>query len=236
MPAPSSKEQRFVFQEWQADSAVKKRIQTPAPKVDKPAPPVTTPAPSEPEEASQQISLPTADEIERIYEEARSSGYEAGFAEGTIAGEKTAHELGEATANSFGLLICNLQEALSQTDQSVADQLLALALEVAAQITRGSIAAKPDVLLPVIQEAITILPLHHAHVVIRLNPADAENVRCFLGEQFSQSGTQIIEDTTLSPGGCQLQAGASEVDASIETRWKRVLETIGAEPREWLLP
>jgi flagellar assembly protein FliH len=31
-----------------------------------------------------------------------------------------------------------------------------------------------------------------------------------------------------------LQAGTSEVDATIETRWKRVLESIGAEPQEWL--
>lgn len=235
MTVTPPKEQRFVFQEWQADSQIKKRIQVPASKVEKAAP-ATPPPPPEPEETSPQINLPTAEDIERIYEEARSSGYEAGFAEGKSAGEKQARELGEATAKDFGLLISNLQQALSQTDQSVADQLLALALETAAQITRGSIAAKKDVLLPVIQEAITTLPLHHAHVVIRLNPVDAENVRSFLGEQFSQSGTQIIDDISISPGGCQLQAGASEVDATIETRWKRVLETIGTEPQEWLIP
>jgi flagellar assembly protein FliH len=32
-----------------------------------------------------------------------------------------------------------------------------------------------------------------------------------------------------------LLAGASEVDATIETRWKRVLEAIGTEPQEWLM-
>jgi flagellar assembly protein FliH len=227
-----NKEKRFVFQEWQADSSVKKRIQVPPAKVEKPAP-VSAPSTPEPE-ASPQISLPTAEDIERMHEEARASGYEAGFAEGKIAGEKKAQELGETAAKSFGLLISNLEDALGKIDQSVAEQLLALALETAAQITRGSIAAKTDVLLPLIQEAITTLPLHHAHVVIRLNPVDAENVRHFLGEQFSQSGTQIIEDSTVSRGGCQLQAGASEIDATIETRWKRVLETIGTEPQEWL--
>ena len=59
-------------------------------------------------------------------------------------------------------------------------------------------------------------------------------MRQHLGEQFAQTGTQIIEDNTITPGGCQLLAGASEVDASIETRWKRVLEAIGTEPQAWL--
>jgi flagellar assembly protein FliH len=31
-----------------------------------------------------------------------------------------------------------------------------------------------------------------------------------------------------------LRAGNSEIDAMLETRWKRVLEAIGTEPREWL--
>lgn len=180
------------------------------------------------------FSLPTVDEIERIHEEARASGYAVGLIEGKSAGEKLALEIVESKAQEFAALIANLEHALSEFDQSVAEQLLALAMETAAQITRGSISAKTDILLPVIQEAIAMLPLHHTHVIIRLNPADANNVKTYLGEQFSQTGTQIIEDSSISTGGCLLQAGASEVDASIETRWKRVLETIGTEPQEWL--
>ncbi|WP_265948182.1 FliH/SctL family protein [Dechloromonas sp. A34] len=139
-------------------------------------------------------------------------------------------------AQRFNTLISNLKLALDGIDQSVADELLSLALEVAAQLTRGMIAAKADMLLPIIREAVTTLPLHHAHIVLRLNPGDAGHVRSLLGEEFAQTGTQIVEDSAISPGGCLLEAGASEIDATIETRWKRVLEAIGTEPREWLTP
>lgn len=231
----TSKEKLFVFQQWQGTSFDKKEPAA-AQKIEDIAPPVA-PMPLQPSPPLEpQIKLPTAEEIERIHEEARASGYEAGLAEGRTAGELAAREIGESNAQRFAALIGNLEHALSDLDQSVADQLLALALETAAQLVRGSIAAKPDVLIPIIREAITTLPLHHAHMIARLNPADAANVRDYLGEQFSQTGTQIIEDSSISPGGCQLLAGASEIDATIETRWKRVLEAIGSEPQEWLTP
>ena len=223
------KEKLFTFQRWESGVSDRKPV------VEPPIP-ITAPIPEAviPDVAPPAFTLPTVDELERIHEEARASGYAAGLAEGQSAGEKLALETIESKAQAFAALISNLEHALSEVDQSIAEQLLALAMETAAQITRGSISAKTDVLLPVIQEAIAMLPLHHSHVILRMNPADADNVKAYLSEQFSQTGTQIIEDSSISPGGCLLQAGASEVDASIETRWKRVLETIGTEPQEWL--
>lgn len=223
------KEELFSFQRWQASSFDRQ----PAPVASVGTEPFTaTPAP----EASPQITLPTVDEIERMHEEARLSGYEAGLAEGRTAGEKAALEAAEANTQRYGALISNLEAALAEVEQSVAEQLLALAIEIAAQVTRGNIAANTEVLLPIIREAIASLPLHHAHLTLRLNPADAEHIRPQLAEQFAQTSTQIVEDREISPGGCLLHAGTSEVDASIETRWKRVLESIGTEPQKWLNP
>ncbi len=221
------KEELFSFQRWQASSFDRQ----PAPAASVGTEPFTAPpAP----EATPQITLPTVDEIERMHEEARLSGYEAGLAEGRTAGEKAAREAAETNAQRYGALISNLETALTEVEQSVAEQLLALAIEIAAQVTRGNIAANTEVLLPIIREAIASLPLHHAHLTLRLNPADAEHIRPQLAEQFAQTSTQIVEDREISPGGCLLHAGTSEVDASIETRWKRVLEAIGTEPQKWL--
>lgn len=223
------KEELFSFQRWQANSFDQK----PAPAATVVAEPSTatlTP------EAQPQITLPTVDEIERIHEEARLSGYEAGLAEGKAAAETVARAAAEANAQRYGALISNLGVALAEVEQSVAEQLLALAIEIAAQVTRGSIAANTEVLLPIIREAIASLPMHHANLTLRLNPTDAEHIRSFLADQFAQTSTRIVEDREISPGGCLLQAGTSEVDATIETRWKRVLEAIGTEPKKWLTP
>lgn len=224
------KENAFKFQRWQAGSLDGKPKPAPKAPVEKIASNTTT------LETPPAFKLPTVDEIERMHEEARANGYEAGHAEGKLAGEQEMQEAAKAQTERFGALIGNLEIALIDVEQLVADQLLALALEIAAQITRGSIAANTEVLLPVIREAITALPLHHAHLTLRMNPVDATHIRSHLGEQFAQAGTQVIEDKEISPGGFLLQAGTSEVDATIETRWKRVLESIGTEPQEWLTP
>ncbi len=232
------KEKLVSVQKWHVGSFDKKSA---APAAAHNAPAVEIPATEhepqpEPPPPVDIPRLPTAEEIERIYEEARASGYAAGLAEGQAAAMQQAGEVQEAHGQQFAALIANLEQALDNVDQSVAEQLLGLALEVAAQVTRGAIAVKNDLLLPVIREAVATLPLHHSHIILRMHPSDAVHVRELLGEEFSQMGTQILEDAGISPGGCLLQAGSSEVDATMETRWRRVLETIGTEPREWLNP
>lgn len=226
------KEELTNVQRWQIGSFEPKRPS------EAPSSPVesSSEAESAPETTEQPFNLPTAEDIERMHEEARASGYQAGFAEGRTAGEEEAREASAEQARQLLALIENLKTSIVGLEQTVADQLLVLAVEIASQVTRSAINVKPDILLPLIREAISALPLHHAHIVLRLSPKDIESVRSAMGEQLSQVGAQLIEDSTISSGGCMLQAGASEVDATIETRWKRVLEAIGTEPQEWLTP
>lgn len=223
------KEDLAAYQRWHANSFDRKTV------VKKVSEQTVSPAPEMPEsEPVTAVRLPTADDIERINEAARSEGYSAGFEEGKQAAESTqaaaiANEMGRFTA-----LLGNLQVALAHMDQTIADQILELALEVASQVIRGAVSARSETLIPIIREAISALPLHHSHVMLHLNPADASMVREETGEQLTQTGVQIIDDTSITPGGCLLKAGASEIDATLEMRWKRVLEAIGTEPREWL--
>lgn len=224
------KEELGSYQRWQLGSFDgKPAAATPPPAEAAPAP--VPAAPAEPE-----VRLPTAEDIERMHDEARSQGYAAGLAEGREAAAAEARQADEEAAARYRTLLGGLQQSLKEVDQSVAEELLGLAIEIADQITRTHIAVREDALLPVIREAIATLPLHHAHITLRLNPADAGDVRRLLGDELSQGGTQIIEDASISAGGCQIQAGASEIDATLETRRKRVLETIGAEAQAWQTP
>jgi flagellar assembly protein FliH len=222
------KEKQASFQRWQIGSFEKSQPVVVQPNTSEPPREVREPVP--------QISLPTAEELGLIYEEAHANGYQAGYDEGKLAAEATCHEATDKEAQRFLQLTNGMRKALDELDQHIAEQLLDLATEIAAQVIRSSISVKNDLLLPIIREAITALPLHHAHLTLRLNPEDATRIHTLIGEQLAQQGTQIIEDSEVSPGGCQVRAGTSEVDASIETRWKRVIEAIGAEPQAWLNP
>jgi len=202
--------------------------------------PVTTPVVTETQDQPDSglvvndVALPTAEDLEQIHEQARTEGYQAGYAEGQQTARDEAAALIADTGTRMAEMIGHLQVALAHMDQNIAEQVLDLALEVSAQIVRGNISVKRDTLLPVIREALAALPLHHGHVALHLNPGDAEAIREQIGDQLAQTGTQIIPDATITAGGCTLRAGASEVDATLETRWKRVIEAIGVEPKDWL--
>ncbi len=225
------KETLSGFQRWEIGDFSPRRTVAPPPS----AVPVETGEPNEsPGMLINDVVLPTAEDIEQIHEQARREGYDAGHAEGRQAAQEEAAALIADTSSKMAELIGNLQVALAHMDQTIGEQILDLALEVSAQVLRGSIAARRDVLLPVIREALTALPLHHGHVALHLNPQDCDSVRDQIGENLAQTGTQIVSDPEITPGGCMLRAGASEVDATIETRWKRVLEAIGIEPKGWL--
>ena len=71
------------------------------------------------------------------------------------------------------------------------------------------------------------------HPVLFAHPQDAALIRSHLGDQLAHNNWRIIEDQTLTPGGCRVELGSSEVDATLETRWRRVIESIGIN-QDWL--
>lgn len=170
-------------------------------------------------------ALPTAGEIERMHIEAHEQGYSAGHAEGIAEAR--------VSAARIDAVMTSLKQSLTELDQQVADRLLATAVEIASQMLRQSLRVKPELLLPVVREAMAILHPHIGHPALFAHPDDAALIRTHLGDQLTQNNWRIIEDATLSRGGCRVELGASEVDATLETRWRRVIESIGIS-QEWL--
>ena len=184
----------------------------------------TSPKPSDHDDHSL-VVLPTAADIERMHIEAHQQGYAAGHEEGMA--------IALASAARIDAVMTSLQQALSTLDQHVADQLLATSVEIANQMLRQALRIKPELLLPVVKEAVAALHTHLGHPALFAHPDDAELIRTHLGDQLAHNNWRIIEDASLSTGGCRVELGASEVDATLETRWRRVLEAIGIN-QEWL--
>lgn len=230
------KEKLAGYQRWQIGSFDKPAV-APARPASEPAPPTPASQPAEPEEAIETVAsipFPTADDLARINEEARSEGYQRGYEEGRAAGEAELQAKMDEQVAHLTNLIGNLQTSLTQLDQHVADQLLDLSLEVAAQILRTSLKIDRELLLPLIREAINELPLHHGTISLYLNPADATALTPLLKEQLTHTGAHIVADSNIAEGGCVIKAGSSEIDASMGVRWRRVLEAIGIKAKEWL--
>lgn len=160
--------------------------------------------------------LPTADQLEKLQQDAHREGYAAGYEEGTARVRMEAMRLHS--------VIEQLDEALAALDNKVAQDVLRLGIEIARQVVRQAIAVKPEVVLSVVKEAITQLP--HQHTAVYLNPDDASLVRSHMGEQLTHAGHRIFEDAAIARGGCKIEAGGSQIDATVATRWTRIVEAL----------
>ena len=182
-----------------------------------PLPPVEPPPlPEAAIDPEPDIHLPTAEDIERIHEEARKDGYAAGYEEGTARGR--------IEAMQFHGLVESLENSMTSLDQEVADEILALATELARQMVRQTLVVRPESVVDLIREALLQLP--QAHALIHINPEDLAMAKDYLGEQLSHSSHRLIDDPTITRGGVRIEAAGSQIDATVQTRWRRVMDNL----------
>lgn len=173
----------------------------------------------------------TAEEIERTRQEAYQAGHQEGFAAGNAAGLEAGRKTGEAegrrAAQQLMTVATKLDQALEALDDVVADELTALALEIAREVLRQSLAVAPEAVVTVVREALGHLP--HQHANIYLHPEDASLVRTYAGDQLGHAGHRIHEDAKLKRGDVILEASGAHVDGTLATRWRRVIESLGQD-------
>jgi len=167
--------------------------------------------------------LPTAAQVEDIQRLAREEGYRNGYAEGMQQAAQDRQRLN------------TLIDAMSNSmDEQVAQELVALALDVARQMLHQSLKVQPELVLGVVREAIGTLPHFNQGAHLVLHPADAALVREQMGEQLTHSGWKVFEDARIERGGARIETANSQIDATLESRWKRVVAALGQDA-EWLI-
>lgn len=175
------------------------------------------------------------DEFSRLREvtrnEAFNEGYESGRSEGLAAGLSEAQKNGKQLARELGLAISRFDAGVAELEHTVADELLALALEIARKITHQTVKVQPDIILNVIHEALRQLPLLHA--TVHLHPEDAALVREHSDEQLIRAGHRVLDDPHLERGDVVIEAGGTNLDARLATRWQRVIAALDQDA-SWL--
>lgn len=151
-------------------------------------------------------------------EEARRSGWEQGLSEGRQAARG---EL-KLQADRLQRIIEQLASPLAQAGQDVQDELVNLAMAIARQVVVRELSTQPEQIRDVVTQAIAALPVGNRHLRIHLHPEDAhlliENIDVHEGGSW-----KIIEDVSLTRGGCIVDAGATRIDARLETRLQDIL-------------
>ena len=154
--------------------------------------------------------------------EGHRQGYARGQAEGYAAGMAAAHE----QAGQLHALTQALPTALRIAERHVADDLLALALDIARQVLGQALTVDPQSILTVVHELLQTEPALTGLPQLFLHPDDAALVKEHLTDDLKAVGWRIRADAHIQRGGCRVLATSGERDATLETRWERVAATL----------
>lgn len=196
-------------------------------------------------EARAVSGYPTAAELEAIHQEAWQSGHEvgeeagraAGFEEGLAAGRDQG--LAEVRAEQEARFAAAWQP-LQQLSESLTRQIdrfeselsqdwLALALELAEQLSHGLARQNPLLIQELLREALEDLPATLTQARLRLNPADLEVARAFLAQETPETQWQWIEDPEVERGGCVIDTAALRLDLTMRTRVAALRKALGMD-------
>lgn len=166
-------------------------------------------------------------------DEARQQGYAEGYEQGHAAGLEAAR----AEAAQMLAPLAGLAEAfgnqLARANETVADDMLNLALDLAKAMLKTALKVRPELVLPVVGEAIRYLPTVQPPALLALNPQDVAIVKEHMGDELAKAGWRVVEDTQMERGGCRVETASNQIDATQQVRWQRIAEALGKHP-DWL--
>jgi len=204
-----------------------------------------------PEEIEVEEVIPlTAEDIENIrqaaFDEGFNQGKEEGFAKGYDEGKTSGHEEGIKLGHLEGLetglaegkesideqslawqsLTDQLHKPLQDVEKNVEQQLIHLVVQLTEAITLQEAKTNPDILIGAISAGIKALPSKDAQTQILLHPDDIKRVEQQFGsDHVSVQGWRLLPAPQLMPGSCQIENSTSNVDLSVKSRIKDVLDS-----------
>jgi flagellar assembly protein FliH len=181
--------------------------------------------------------------LQVAHEAIRQEGYADGLAQGHAqAVLETQRQIadyianqGQEAANNFGQIFATAQAQLSDAEQVTARGTLDLACELARQVLRRELSVDPEVLLPVLREALGLLVTESRAAVVKLNPEDLASFPDGLRADFPGLALTFAADSSLTRGGCLIESAGTVVDGTLEKRWLRAVSNLGLQSA-WEVP
>jgi flagellar assembly protein FliH len=172
---------------------------------------------AEAEKKAAEIAEGAGTEFEEKRKEAeeagRKAGREEGYAEGKAEAERLIERLQVILERSQDLRA----DILADTEQQIIDLALLIARKVIKTISESQ---KTVVLQNVVQALKKVRA--RGTILIRVNIADlkltTEHSKTFIQMMEGAKGVQIVEDSSVDPGGCIIETDFGEIDARISSQ------------------
>lgn len=164
-------------------------------------------------------------------QEGRSQGLQSGHAEGFEAGMKEALAQGaannDAEASRLAGLLDTCSQALHDIEAETGQALIRLAISISQQIIRSTLNAEPEKILDTVRDILQLEAGHDGLLRLRVHPDDLSLVQPYLADDPAARHWRIQADSTVERGGCIAETALGSIDATLQTRWQRVVASLG---------
>ncbi|KVW96080.1 flagellar assembly protein FliH [Thiobacillus denitrificans] len=179
------------------------------------------------------ITLPTIEQISGIQDQARQEGYNAGHAEGLAKGYAEGQQQAALEATRLSDLANTFTTEVGKADETISQHVLDLSVDLARALLKSALEVRPELVIPIVKEAVRYLPALHQPALLFLNPDDAVLVRERIGDELTKTGWQLTDDAQLGRGSCRVETASNQIDATLPTRWQRLAAALGKDS-DWL--
>jgi flagellar assembly protein FliH len=158
--------------------------------------------------------------------------YEKGFAQG----EKDGLELGQRriqpVIHQLEAILLNIEAQRRDLYKAFEREMLQLVVEISKKVIRHEVTLNGDILLATLQEALQYV-VDRRKMVVHLNPVDYQYLLAH-PEGFSlpldeAGGVKLVEDPSITRGGCFLGTTFGEIDATVESQVHEIASLIWAQ-------
>lgn len=164
-------------------------------------------------------------------EAGHAEGHEAGLAAGREAGHADglaqAREQGAEEARQLHALVEACATSIGSLEEKMGQSLLTLALDIAQQVVRTTLAEQPETVASAVREVLHINPTAGGQMRLWANPADIELIRLHLADELKEGHWRVLADESIVRGGCRAETPFGDIDATLQTRWRRVAASLG---------
>ncbi|MGB9689225.1 FliH/SctL family protein [Thermogutta sp.] len=176
-----------------------------------------------------QIVMDAKREAEIIKLKAEEEGKRKGF-------QNTEQIIRQELEKKLASLLPALKTAVTQISEARHEllrewerNLLGLAAAIAARMARRTIEKAPEVMLPLVREAVQLAAASPT-MRIRLNPHDWEvlkpEIERLVRELAPVAHAEITADPSISRGGCRVETQFGIIDQELEIQAKRIVEEL----------
>ena len=181
----------------------------------------------------------TLKELEQFKLAAQKEGFAKGFEEGHETGLKTggqeSQQAMQQELSAFLAISTQFNSSLQQAEHLVAQDILDLALDLAKAMLKSALNVNPQLIIPIVEQAITSLPSVQQPAQLFLNAKDAALVKAKIGEELSKTGWIVVIDAGMKAGDCRIETMRNQINANMHTRWRQLSEALGRD-NSWYDP